>query len=398
MACLVLAVALTSCGDDAVFDEQWAAQQRIEELEAELERAQAELEQAMELVTATTTTSTPTATTVSTTTTQAPKPSQPLAPMPEAPTAAWDDDPIAPPASLADMASAWEDNPVPGLDCRLLAPTELWPGIDAYDVNWVNPGRLGGRLSSIEVEGLQAYIHYWPLDNGNVLRFFKPDVWSREYKGGGVHRRVGNDVLLAIPGEDCFYEISGVSYDGNWSNFHQDWFWGTLRRIGSSQEQQASEALAPVPQLPFASWDEPPVPPPAFLAEVASRWGDLGTTWCSMLAPIGPTGSQSEESWQVEFFGIFRTGNADFRISGSGAEFWISIWGLDEAEVLEFFEPGVDEQRYAGGSIQRFAEGWERRLLAIPGEECFYEIWLADWNMAALGNFFDSLHRIDTGS
>ena len=234
MACLVLAVALTSCGDDFAFDEQWAAQQRIEELEAELERTQAELEQAMELVTAPTTTSTPTATTVSTTTTQAPEPSQPLAPMPEPPTAAWDDDPIAPPASLTGMASAWEDNPEPGLDCRLLVPTELWPGIDAYDVNWVHPGQLGGLLLSIEVEGLWAYIRYWPLDNGNVLRFFEPDVWSREYKGGGVYRRIGNDVLLAIPGEECFYEISGVSYDWDWSNFHQAWFWGTLTRIDSS--------------------------------------------------------------------------------------------------------------------------------------------------------------------
>ena len=34
MAFPVLAVALSSCGDDPAFDEQWAAQQRIEELEA----------------------------------------------------------------------------------------------------------------------------------------------------------------------------------------------------------------------------------------------------------------------------------------------------------------------------------------------------------------------------
>ena len=38
MACLVLAVALTSCGDNPAFDEQWAAEQRVDELEEELDQ------------------------------------------------------------------------------------------------------------------------------------------------------------------------------------------------------------------------------------------------------------------------------------------------------------------------------------------------------------------------
>ena len=229
MACLVLAVALTSCGDDTAFDEQWAAQQRIEQLEAELERVQAELEQANELVMAPTTTSTPTTTTVSTTTTQAPEPSEPLAPMPELPTAAWDDDPITPPASLTGLAG-WPESH--GFNCSALAPTELWEG--EWEIEGVHPGRLGNITTSVEADGALAYISYWPLDNQNVLRFFEPDVFQQEYRGGGVYRRIDNDVLLAIPGEDCFYEISGVFSLEGWSMVLADWFWGSLRRIDSS--------------------------------------------------------------------------------------------------------------------------------------------------------------------
>lgn len=230
MACLVLAVALTSCGDDPAFDEQWAAQQRIEELEAELERVQAELEQVMELVMAPITTSTPTTATASTTTTQAPEPSKPLAPMPELPSAPWDDDPIAPPSFLADMAG-WPESH--GFNCRLLAPTELQEG--NWDVNPVGGYRTGELLTSVEAEGAHAYISYWDLDNGNVLRFFEPGVWQQEYSGGGVARRLDDDVLLAIPGEDCFYEISGVfDFEAGWFMALIDWFWGSLRRIDSS--------------------------------------------------------------------------------------------------------------------------------------------------------------------
>ena len=54
----------------------------------------------------------------------------------------------------------------------------------------------------------------------------------------------------------------------------------------------------------------------------------------------------------------------------------------------------MNEQRYAGGSVQKSLDA-DHRLIAIPGEECFYELSLREWNMASLGMFFDSLRRID---
>lgn len=156
--------------------------------------------------------------------------SEALAPMPELPTAAWDEDPIAPPPFLADMAG-WPESH--GFNCRLLAPTELWE--ENWDVNPVGGYRTGELLTSVEAEGTQAYISYWDLDNGNVLRFFEPGVWQQEYRGGGVARRLDDDVLLAIPGEDCFYEISGVfDFEAGWFMALTDWFWASLRRIDSS--------------------------------------------------------------------------------------------------------------------------------------------------------------------
>ena len=111
-----------------------------------------------------------------------------------------------------------------------------------------------------------------------------------------------------------------------------------------------------------------------------------------MLAPT--SGDGHGQDWQVEFLGVFRTGQAAFSISGYGTEIGLSIWPLNEPEVQRYFEPDVNEQRYAGGSVQKSLDA-DHRLIAIPGEECFYELSLWEWNMASLGMFFDSLRRID---
>ena len=139
---------------------------------------------------------------------------------------------------------------------------------------------------------------------------------------------------------------------------------------GDSVGTNDEVAEAPLPRLRSASWDEAPVLPPDSLSAVAYRWGDYGD-WCSMIAPTGHDGTGEE--WQVEFFGSFRTGNSDFLISGGGTEIWLQVWGLEETEILEYFEPGVTEQYFEGGSVLRTLG--DSRLIAIPGEECFYEIW-----------------------
>ena len=154
---------------------------------------------------------------------------------------------------------------------------------------------------------------------------------------------------------------------------------------------EPESAEAPEPQLPSAPWDEAPVPPPAFVSDAAGAWA-LHEGWCNMLAPTAV--DAAGQDWHIEFLGVFRTGQADFSISGDGTEIGLSIWPLDEPEVQRYFEPDVNEQRYAGGSVQKSLDA-EHRLIAIPGEECFYELSLREWNMASLGMFFDSLRRID---
>ena len=156
-------------------------------------------------------------------------------------------------------------------------------------------------------------------------------------------------------------------------------------------EADPESAEAPEPQLPSAPWDEAPVPPPAFVSDAAGAWA-LHVGWCNMLAPTAV--DAAGQDWHIEFLGVFRTGQADFSISGDGTEIGLSIWPLDETEVQQYFEPDVNEQRYAGGSVQKSLDA-EHRLIAIPGEECFYELSLREWNMASLGMFFDSLRRID---
>jgi len=158
-----------------------------------------------------------------------------------------------------------------------------------------------------------------------------------------------------------------------------------------SAEVEPESAAAPEPQLPSAPWDEAPVPPPAFVSDAAGAWA-LHVGWCNMLAPTSV--DAAGQDWHIEFLGVFRTGQADFSISGDGTEIGLSIWPLDEPEVQRYFEPDVSEQRYAGGSLQKSLDA-EHRLIAIPGEECFYELSLREWNMASLGMFFDSLRRID---
>ena len=117
-----------------------------------------------------------------------------------------------------------------GFNCRLLAPTELGEG--QWEVSPLIPGRLGDIATEVSAGGASANIFYWPLDNQNVLRFFDAGAFQQEYRGGGVYRRVDDTVLLAIPGEDCFYEISGVfSFERGWSMVLLDWFWASLKRI-----------------------------------------------------------------------------------------------------------------------------------------------------------------------
>ena len=159
----------------------------------------------------------------------------------------------------------------------------------------------------------------------------------------------------------------------------------------SETSAEPESAEAPEPQLQSAPWDEAPVTPPAFVSEAAAAWA-LHVDWCNMIAPTSDDGHGQD--WTVEFHGVFRTGQASFSISGYSTEIGLDIWPLDEPEVQKYFEPDVFEEHFVGGSTRRWLEG--SRLIAIPGEECFYELSLREWNMVSLSSFFSSLQRIDT--
>ena len=221
------------------------------------------------------------------------EPAETLAPTPELPTAAWDEDPVAPPLFLADMARWWENENF--FDCRLLAPTGLWEG--NWDVNPVGGYRTGELLTSVEAEGAQAYISYWDLDNGNVLRFFEPGVWQQEYRGGGVARRLGDDVLLAIPGEECFYEISGVFGDG-WSTVLTGWFWSSLKRIDTSTapaEDVEPQSSVPVRLIELTtSRGAPVLVPEGWTAEFIDGGGS--GSWSVWTDPVSESQTLTVES------------------------------------------------------------------------------------------------------
>ena len=223
------------------------------------------------------------------------EPAETLAPMPELPTAAWDEDPVAPPLFLADMARWWENEDF--FDCRLLAPTELGEG--NWDVNPVGGYRTGELLTSVEAEGAQAYISYWDLDNGNVLRFFEPGVWQQEYRGGGVARRLGDDVLLAIPGEECFYEISGVfDFEAGWFMALTDWFWSSLKRIDTSTapaEDVEPQSSVPVRLIELTtSRGAPVLVPEGWTAEFIDGGGS--GSWSVWTDPVSESQTVTVES------------------------------------------------------------------------------------------------------
>jgi hypothetical protein len=98
-------------------------------------------------------------------------------------------------------------------DCKLYAPVGLETAETGISLTgaWWSPEltRIGDFTFGWEDASGEAFttVSVWPSDSQAVVRYFDEDPDGQEYADGSVLRTAGLDMLLAVPGQDCFYEL-----------------------------------------------------------------------------------------------------------------------------------------------------------------------------------------------
>lgn len=147
--------------------------------------------------------------------------------------APWDTAPVEPEGHLREVADRYYNSAEPGWSgCKLYAPTELESGMDAEPAFW---SPIWTRVGSFEFAWESTtghpvtFVAIWPSDSRSVSRFFDEDPEGTTYADGSVLRRGGEfgESLLAIPGQDCFYELRPESMVAI------DWTFESLRPISA---------------------------------------------------------------------------------------------------------------------------------------------------------------------
>jgi hypothetical protein len=149
-----------------------------------------------------------------------------VAPRPSLPTAPWDTPAVDPTdATLLEATRWWSRTSLP--DCGLYGPTEMVTGFEME----ANPGgveftRVGDFQFGWDHNIHFAYVSIWTTDDPNLGRYVGREPLV-EYADGSVTYEdpSGTGVLIAIPGNDCLYE---VSYD---SNVTRAWMINTFRPV-----------------------------------------------------------------------------------------------------------------------------------------------------------------------
>ncbi len=176
-----------------------------------------------------------------------------------------------------------------------------------------------------------------------------------------------------------------------------DWRAGRAQGPASCPEEIA---LPPefAPHVESAPWDGPPADPPPGLGPLINHvveWNKLPPD-CALIAPT----AMDQIGWVPDSAaGVSNSRLGDYLQygwdpqDGAGGA-WIFVWPNGNRNIERFFEPGVEETAYSDGSIRRSLSVGSH-LLAIAGEECFYEISMPGWCTVCAGHFWTSLRRIE---
>jgi S1-C subfamily serine protease len=167
-----------------------------------------------------------------------PQPGGAPAPTLELPDAPWAGESVPPPSEVVSAADGWSAirEAGHGMDCALYAPTGLGEGLgmEAHPLSPVAT-RVGDfQFGFQDPAGFQedVWISLWPLDATALRPYFDADPQGTEYSDGSVTRALSSHgdlgtLLIAIPGENCFYELAY----GNASMVVRETMYATFRRI-----------------------------------------------------------------------------------------------------------------------------------------------------------------------